>query len=313
MAGGELWGVWAQTITNDTTAANVEKYGEIEDMAEAYRDGFAKDFCDGQTSPTPPRWPDDGMQLLYFYDRESAELVSQFLRGDIDERIAAGMLNPTAMPSWSMAQLATDIAGFKPFTEAREMEIDPRPLNTAADEWIEGLSAEQREAFRLWSGEFHKSGGQQVGYQHMNDLIRSGLPLDAHTQNFLAGLESAPRVEGIVYRGIRSNPYGGFGEVDRLLDRYRQAVGTDIVWDGAASASLDPSVATNFGPDIVFEIQGKSSRWIGPLSENVEEQEAIFPPGSRFTIVGVSDERVQLYDPLEDRTRNRFIIQLRET
>ncbi|HPH40603.1 MAG TPA: hypothetical protein PK274_10330, partial [Candidatus Fermentibacter daniensis] len=68
MAGVELYGVWVQTITNDTTAANVEKYGEIEDMAEAYRDGFAKDFCDGQTSPTPPRWPDDGMQLLYFYD-----------------------------------------------------------------------------------------------------------------------------------------------------------------------------------------------------------------------------------------------------
>ena len=98
MAGGELYGVWAQTITNDTTAANVEKYGEIEDMAEAYRDGFAKDFCDGQTSPTPPRWPDDGMQLLYFYDRESAELVSQFLRSDIDERIIAGEMTPSATP-----------------------------------------------------------------------------------------------------------------------------------------------------------------------------------------------------------------------
>lgn len=100
MAGGQLWGVWAQTITNDTTAANVEKYGGVEDMAEAYRDGFAKDFCDGQTSPTPPRWPDDGMQLLYFYDRESAELVSQFLRGNVVERMQGGDLQPTAAPSW---------------------------------------------------------------------------------------------------------------------------------------------------------------------------------------------------------------------
>ena len=72
----EMYGVWVQTITNDTTAANVEKYGEIEDMAQAYRDGFAKDFCDGQTSPTPPRWPDDGMQLVYTYDQESARLIS---------------------------------------------------------------------------------------------------------------------------------------------------------------------------------------------------------------------------------------------
>ena len=312
MAGGELYGVWVQTITNDTTAANVEKYGEIEDMAQAYRDGFARDFCDGQTSPTPPRWPDDGMQLVYTYDQESARLISEFLRGDIDERIAAGELMPTGMPSWSTARAVADIAGFQPFAEVREMIIDPRPLNADADEWIEGLSAEQREAFRLWSGEFHKSGGQQVGYQHMNDLIRSGLPLDAHTQNFLAGLESAPRVEGIVYRGIQSNPFGGFGEADRLLDRYRQAVGTDIVWDGAASTSLDPTVASNFGPDIVFEIEGKSSRWIGTLSENVEEQEAIFPPGSRFTIVGVSEGRVALYDSVEDQTMHRFIIQLKE-
>jgi hypothetical protein len=112
MAGGELYGVWVQTITNDTTAANVEKYGEVEDMAEAYRDGFAKDFCDGQTSPTPPRWPDDGMQLFYFYDRESAELVSQFLRGDIQERVAAGSLTPAATPSWigDLAQMGLDTA-----------------------------------------------------------------------------------------------------------------------------------------------------------------------------------------------------------
>ncbi len=101
MAGGELWGVWVQTITNDTTAANVEKYGEIEDMAQAYRDGFAKDFCDGQTSPTPPRWPDDGMQLVYTYDQESARLISEFLREDVAARVAEGeMGGGFAVPSW---------------------------------------------------------------------------------------------------------------------------------------------------------------------------------------------------------------------
>lgn len=137
MAGGELWGVWAQTITNDTTAANVEKYGEIEDMAEAYRDGFAKDFCDGQTSPTPPRWPDDGMQLLYFYDRESAELVSQFLRGDIDDRIAGGMLAPTVTPSWSTAVEAV-LQGVDRFIPAESMAEADRRIG---DLMLEGRSA----------------------------------------------------------------------------------------------------------------------------------------------------------------------------
>lgn len=129
MAGGELYGVWVQTITNDTTAANVEKYGEVEDMAQAYRDGFAKDFCDGQTSPTPPRWPDDGMQLIYTYDAESARLISEFLRGDIQERVAAGSLSPAATPSWigDLAQMGLDTAAkaalFKGVAEAAAPEI----------------------------------------------------------------------------------------------------------------------------------------------------------------------------------------------
>ena len=97
----EMYGVWGQTITNDTTAANVEKYGEIEDMAQAYRDGFAKDFCDGQTSPTPPRWPDDGMQLVYTYDQESARLISEFLREDVASRVAGGEMGAGfSSPSW---------------------------------------------------------------------------------------------------------------------------------------------------------------------------------------------------------------------
>lgn len=108
MAGGELYGVWGQTITNDTTAANVEKYGEIEDMAQAYRDGFAKDFCDGQTSPTPPRWPDDGMQLIYTYSREGAEMMQEFLRGGISERIAEGALQPQGGPPAWLGDIVSD-------------------------------------------------------------------------------------------------------------------------------------------------------------------------------------------------------------
>ena len=120
MAGGELYGVWVQTVTNDTTAANVEKYGEIEDMAQAYRDGFAKDFCDGQTSPTPPRWPDDGMQLVYTYDQESARLISEFLREDVAARIAGGDMGAGFVsPSW-----LSDIAAQGLETAARAAVLD---------------------------------------------------------------------------------------------------------------------------------------------------------------------------------------------
>ena len=140
MAGGELWGVWAQTVTNDTGAANVEKYGEIEDMAEAYRDGFAKDFCDGQTSPTPPRWPDDGMQLIYTYDPESARLISEFLRGDIGSRAAAGELNLPVIPTWGESAgfpaLNTTILDLRDTTQAAaDVMASPEASAEALEEW----------------------------------------------------------------------------------------------------------------------------------------------------------------------------------
>lgn len=108
MAGGQLWGVWVQPVTGDTSPENIEKYGEIEDMAQAFRDGFARDFCDGQTSPVPPRWPDDNMQLLYFYDRESAQLISEYLRGSLRERFDGGELPTTLAPTWldNLSQMA---------------------------------------------------------------------------------------------------------------------------------------------------------------------------------------------------------------
>lgn len=106
-------GVLYQTVTNDTDPENVENYGRIIDQGEAYSEGFSRDFCDGQTSPLPPRWADDRMNIAWFYNRESAELVSQYLRGDLAERIAGGSLS---LPGGSSPSWLADVAlqGFSP-------------------------------------------------------------------------------------------------------------------------------------------------------------------------------------------------------
>lgn len=94
----EYYAVWAQPVDNSTGAANVDKYGEIIKASELYGEGFSKDFCDGQTSPSPPRWPDDEMGLLWSYSEEGAQFLQAFIRGDLAERIAAGEVQQ--VPVW---------------------------------------------------------------------------------------------------------------------------------------------------------------------------------------------------------------------
>jgi hypothetical protein len=96
-----MYGIIVQPITNTTTPANVESYGDIIDMDFAFDKGFSRDFCDGQTSPVPPRWADDQAGMLYTYDRRTAEMFQGILRRDVADRIAIGIIQQS--PSWLTA------------------------------------------------------------------------------------------------------------------------------------------------------------------------------------------------------------------
>ena len=97
------YAVMVQVIDEYTTGGNVEDYGSITDFGEFYEEGFAKEFCDGQTSPTPPRWADDNMGLLHTYDRSTAEFISQLLRDDVARRVRSEGLRLTISPGWLTA------------------------------------------------------------------------------------------------------------------------------------------------------------------------------------------------------------------
>ena len=93
-----MYGVIVQPITNDTTPANVESYGDIINMDTAFDKGFFRTFCDGQSSPVPPRWADDQAGMLYTYDRRTAEMFRGILRDDVAQRISSGVIQQS--PSW---------------------------------------------------------------------------------------------------------------------------------------------------------------------------------------------------------------------
>ena len=130
-----MFGIIVQPITNDTTPANVESYGDIVDMDTAFNEGFSRDFCDGQTSPVPPRWADDQAGMLYTYDRATAEMFRGILREDIAARVASGQLLPPVVPIWATwevraaVKVPSIIAGesmdpdsILPLHEVRDME-----------------------------------------------------------------------------------------------------------------------------------------------------------------------------------------------
>jgi hypothetical protein len=92
-----VYGVIIAPITNDSSVETVESYGQIIDMDTATDEGFSRDFCDGQTSPFPPRWADDQAGMLYTYSEGAARSFSDILRADLTSRITAGEVafNPT--------------------------------------------------------------------------------------------------------------------------------------------------------------------------------------------------------------------------
>ncbi|SDU89449.1 ADP-ribosyltransferase domain-containing protein [Jiangella alkaliphila] len=100
----------------------------------------------------------------------------------------------------------------------------------------------------------------------------------------VAGLAALPRFTGVVYRGT-SLPAA-------QLPRWRPGV---VVADsGFASASASASVAEAFraGGNAFITIVGRTGADIRALSSFAHEAEVLFPPGTRFRVVGRSwDDR----------------------
>ena len=104
--------VWVQPIDDYTTPENIDKYGSVHDVLSEYENDEGgtpnKQFCDGQTSKTPPRYAQDRMIGIYTRSDEAAQIISNSLRNDVRSRIMSGQLR-VPLPIWYVPQ--TGIAG----------------------------------------------------------------------------------------------------------------------------------------------------------------------------------------------------------
>ncbi len=142
-----VYGVWVQPIQNDTSPANLQKYGEIMDVEAAYEEDDATasaQFCDGQTSITPPRYANDGMAMIYTYSEDAARTFSGYLREDVARRITAGQLAFAQPPAWiGSAAPAFAVAGAAGMVDSvalirKELAISESVTNTQIENQIIG-------------------------------------------------------------------------------------------------------------------------------------------------------------------------------
>jgi len=98
-----VYSVWTQIVDDYTTPENIDAYGSVHDVFVEQEDDDTgtpnKQFCDGQTSKTPPRYAQDNMIGIYTRSEEAANMISGFLRDDVAQRIASGNL-AIPLPSW---------------------------------------------------------------------------------------------------------------------------------------------------------------------------------------------------------------------
>jgi hypothetical protein len=98
-----MYSVWTQIVDDYTTPENIDAFGSVHDVFAEQEDDDTgtpnKQFCDGQTSKTPPRYAQDNMVGIYTRSEESAQIISDFLRQDVQSRILSGSL-VAPLPSW---------------------------------------------------------------------------------------------------------------------------------------------------------------------------------------------------------------------
>lgn len=162
-------------------------------------------------------------------------------------------------------------------------------LNSLATDWLNSLESEGQALVNEWV----KGNWKDLKVQAVEG---SG---DGHS--LMKILDTAPKVDGVLWRGITVGPGSIFEDVDSAIERFKLAVGTTIEWEAPSSLSANPGMAADwFSNGIVFEVKSKSARHIG--GEFVAE--SISLPGTRYVVQDVFQGSLE--------GRSRWVIQLVE-
>jgi len=130
------------------------------------------------------------------------------------------------------------------------------------------LTPEQKAAIRDYSDSGYRRINEQLRARTVTDRIRHEIEI------LTSALEELPNFQGDVFRGAAIE--------EGLLRKYQRV--RDIITERAfISASLSPSKA--FSGNIRFYIISKRGKEIDQWSAYPDEEEVLFPPGTRFKVL----------------------------
>lgn len=145
------------------------------------------------------------------------------------------------------------------------------------------LTPEQEAAIRDYS---------DLGYRRINAQLRAGTVsgrIRRKIDILTSGLEELPNYRGDAFRGAT---------IEEVRLRKYQRVGHIITERAFISASRSPSKA--FSGNVRFYILSKKGKEIDQWSAYPDEEEVVFPPGTRFKVLEYARDQNQIEIFLEE-------------
>lgn len=171
---------------------------------------------------------------------------------------------------------------------------------TTLRKWKKTLDQDKREILNEWGTDRYKA---------IRDDLADGTADTEAAKLIVETIEGAPKVNGLVYRGLVTKKKSLAVEDDEdfliaLSDRWGKKVGTQLEWKAPASTSVLPSVGGQFSDGVVFEIESKTARAVWGTTPYDNEIEAITMPNSKYEILGVHWAKI--------KGKQRIIVQMKE-
>jgi uncharacterized protein YukE len=158
-------------------------------------------------------------------------------------------------------------------SEARALKTNPQLAHIPDDELaaVRGYTTDE---------------GAVADYRRINSALRSGdagaiRQLQPYIDKIQAGLAHLPDHQGTVYRGTFLKP--------EVIDSFREAArtGNPTVEKAFTSTTTKPQAA--FAGNTTFSIWSEHGKDVSPISVFGNEQEVLFPPGTRFRVLSVTE------------------------
>lgn len=219
-----------------------------------------------------------GRLAKYSLDEENQNLYTSREKQWRNVRFKTGGLS-----SKKYAESKRPLANFRAVPENQATKI----LMKDSEEWIKGLTKEERRAIRKYT---YNSGDKKPNrfFERLNAMLRGDLPEDERLREYANTISKAIKKNKlqhdiICYRNLDINIYKDFDKGDILEEA--QFISTSVV---ESSALSKPYKVTLYVP------KGSSCAYIESISKFPKQNELLLDKGCKFKVLSKKEKEIEL-------------------